>query len=1087
MASFEYVELDSYQLINFANGSTIDTYTVTPALTAIVDIGPALTYLASQGWGLGYYGQSAGKGIYILTNPPLTSATTVLPVSAGGTGVTAATLTAGNTGIIITGNWPNQIIYNAGSGSGGGSSTLIGLSDVSIVENSSVNNTLLYYNNSTSKWNQTNHPIVSAITATQALTAGSNTAPFTYGTLSYSDTGLIGIYSANANSYIQSIIQNQNSGSSASTDYIVSNNLGDSGGHYGDFGINSSGFSGSGSLNIANATYLYAENGDLSIGTGTANAIHFVINNSSTDAAYIDTSGNFYTYNNYYGTTGTFTGALTAVSLGLNTPLPISSGGTGTSSPGLISGTNINVSGSWPNQTIAFNGTLPVTSGGTGSNTQNFVDLSTNQTINGGKTFTQTVSAANIYITAGTITGASDLSITAGNTNIAGSSITGVNATFTGTVSGGTVNVGTLNANSISSTNALPVTAGGTGTSSPGLISGTNINVSGNWPNQTIAFNGTLPVSSGGTGITSFGTGVATALGQNVSGSGNIVLSNSATLTGASFVNPTISNYQNFTGQSSAPSATPGTVWYDSTNNVLAYYNNTNSEILIGKEVFVEVYNNTGSQIPGGTAVYINGANGTLPTITLAQANNLSTSNPIGVAQSAINNNSTGLVTSIGIVLNINTTQDIGGTWNAGTILYLDPNNAGGLTATQPTAPNYAVRVATVVYRNATTGRILISKSNAFTLASSVVGTLAIGNGGTGITSFGNGVQTALGNNVSGTGNIVLTTTPSISAASIASSTISNNLTFTPTSSNPSVATGTMWYNNNYDSLSYYNGAGDTINIGQQIQQEVYNTTSKTVSAGQVVYLSSSNGLIPEIQLAQANSLSTANAVGIAAQNIANNSNGYVVILGQIDGLNTSAFNVGDTLYLSPTIAGGITNVQPTVPNYAVRVGFCVASDPLNGAIFVSVRNVYTSASNIIAVNSGTSTVAAPASGALLIGNGSIFTQSTLASGLGIAITNGAGTISIAQNSVGPVYTNTGTAWGSGANTHMVIGTTIVTGSLAITLSGAAAFTSSTSYNVQLTNTQNNTTYVTQTSGTSFTINVQGPGNQTVNYTAIGY
>lgn len=44
---------------------------------------------------------------------------------------------------------------------------------------------------------------------------------------------------------------------------------------------------------------------------------------------------------------------------------------------------------------------------------------------------------------------------------------------------------------------------------------------------------GTLAVANGGTGITSFGTGVATALGQNVTGSGGIVLAASPTMTGS--------------------------------------------------------------------------------------------------------------------------------------------------------------------------------------------------------------------------------------------------------------------------------------------------------------------------------------------------------------------------------------------------------------------------------------------------------------------------------------------------------------------------------------------------------------------------
>lgn len=43
---------------------------------------------------------------------------------------------------------------------------------------------------------------------------------------------------------------------------------------------------------------------------------------------------------------------------------------------------------------------------------------------------------------------------------------------------------------------------------------------------------GTLAVANGGTGITSFGTGVATALGQNVTGSGGIVLATGGTVSG---------------------------------------------------------------------------------------------------------------------------------------------------------------------------------------------------------------------------------------------------------------------------------------------------------------------------------------------------------------------------------------------------------------------------------------------------------------------------------------------------------------------------------------------------------------------------
>ena len=57
---------------------------------------------------------------------------------------------------------------------------------------------------------------------------------------------------------------------------------------------------------------------------------------------------------------------------------------------------------------------------------------------------------------------------------------------------------------------------------------------------QVITLANALPANSGGTGITSLGTGVATALGQNVTGSGSIVLATSPTITTATLNSPTL-------------------------------------------------------------------------------------------------------------------------------------------------------------------------------------------------------------------------------------------------------------------------------------------------------------------------------------------------------------------------------------------------------------------------------------------------------------------------------------------------------------------------------------------------------------------
>lgn len=108
----------------------------------------------------------------------------------------------------------------------------------------------------------------------------------------FADSNIFFQATGNANSYIQAIIQNKDTAASSSADYIVANDQATASTFYGDFGINSSVFSGTGSLALPNATYLYSANGDLVLGTLTSgvsagNTIHFVIANGATDAAQV--------------------------------------------------------------------------------------------------------------------------------------------------------------------------------------------------------------------------------------------------------------------------------------------------------------------------------------------------------------------------------------------------------------------------------------------------------------------------------------------------------------------------------------------------------------------------------------------------------------------------------------------------------------------------------------------------------------------------------------------------------------------------------------------------------------------------------
>jgi len=65
---------------------------------------------------------------------------------------------------------------------------------------------------------------------------------------------------------------------------------------------------------------------------------------------------------------------------------------------------------------------------------------------------------------------------------------------------------------------------------------------------STADITGTLPIANGGTGITALGTGVQTALGQNVTGTGGIVLAASPTLTTPALGTPSAAVLTNATG-----------------------------------------------------------------------------------------------------------------------------------------------------------------------------------------------------------------------------------------------------------------------------------------------------------------------------------------------------------------------------------------------------------------------------------------------------------------------------------------------------------------------------------------------------------
>jgi hypothetical protein len=153
---------------------------------------------------------------------------------------------------------------------------------------------------------------------------------------------------------------------------------------------------------------------------------------------------------------------------------------------------------------------------------------------------------------------------------------------------------------------------------------------------------------------------------------------------------------------------------------------------------------------------------------------------------------------------------------------------------------------------------------------------------------------------------------------------------------------GQIAYQGNTGALSYLlNNSNVMCSIGQTMHAYVHNGEAITITKGQAVFLFSASGNKASVKLANNTSDATsAKTFGLAAEDIAAGQNGMVICQGVIDGLNTSMFTAGDTLYLGNT-AGSYTNVKPYAPNHFVYIGIVERANAGNGQIYVRVQNGY--------------------------------------------------------------------------------------------------------------------------------------------------
>jgi len=155
--------------------------------------------------------------------------------------------------------------------------------------------------------------------------------------------------------------------------------------------------------------------------------------------------------------------------------------------------------------------------------------------------------------------------------------------------------------------------------------------------------------------------------------------------------------------------------------------------------------------------------------------------------------------------------------------------------------------------------------------------------------------------------------------------------------------TADMIYNSSSDTLELKNSVGE-IKIGQTDEVYVTNGTGGSIPAYQPVYKTTASfGNIAVTYPFIANGTTDpVHLIGITSEMINKFGSGKAVRLGVLDGMNTSSFSVGDTLYIKSSLSTmPFTATKPTGTNQALSIGIVLTS-ATSGKIWVNVNNIDT-------------------------------------------------------------------------------------------------------------------------------------------------
>src|SRR6056300_349624 len=144
------------------------------------------------------------------------------------------------------------------------------------------------------------------------------------------------------------------------------------------------------------------------------------------------------------------------------------------------------------------------------------------------------------------------------------------------------------------------------------------------------------------------------------------------------------------------------------------------------------------------------------------------------------------------------------------------------------------------------------------------------------------------------------------------------------------------------DQLLVYDGANWVNDYNVHNFVKIKNNTGADLLKGQAVYVKDGwNANVSNVALAQSDSSNTMPSIGVIHDTVASGGEGVAVAYGKIQNIDTSNFEVGQTVYVSNTVPGGLMSTKPYgLTDQIQNVGICLIKstqqNPNKGTIFVT-------------------------------------------------------------------------------------------------------------------------------------------------------